>query len=82
MAKDYTGGSFSNSTGTFGNGFYIFAVPRGSETQTNIQATFTTADGYTGPVTVIGENRTVQATNGAFTDTFAHTSTVHIYQIP
>lgn len=70
MAKSYNGG------------FYVFATPRGSESQSNIQATFTTADGYTGPVTVVGENRTVQATNGVFTDTFAHGSTVHIYQIP
>jgi hypothetical protein len=64
------------------NGFYIFATPRGSEAQTNINATFTTADGYTGPVTVVGENRTVQATNGIFADTFADGSTVHIYQVP
>jgi hypothetical protein len=62
--------------------FTIFADTRDPETASNIQATFTTADGYTGPVTVVGENRTVQSTNGVFTDTFAHGSTVHVYQIP
>jgi hypothetical protein len=62
--------------------FTIFADSRDSETASNIPATFTTADGYTGPVTVVGENRTVPATNGVFTDTFAHGSTVHVYQIP
>ena len=82
MVKYYTGGTYTNSTGTLTNGFYIFATPRNPETQTNIPATFTTADNYTGPITVIGENRTIQATNGHFTDTFAHASTVHIYQIP
>jgi hypothetical protein len=64
-----------------GGGFWIFASPRGSETQANISATFTTADGYSGPVTVAGENRTVQATGGQFTDTFATGATVHIYKI-
>lgn len=81
MAKDYSGGTFTNPAGTFTNGFYIFASPRGAESRTNFNATFTTADNYTGPVTVINENRTVQATNGQFTDTFANGSTVHIYKI-
>jgi len=78
----YTGGGYTNSTGTFANGFYIFASVRGSESQSNINASFTTADGYTGPVTVVGENRTVPATGGHFSDTFAHASTVHVYDIP
>jgi hypothetical protein len=82
MAKYYTGGAYSNSSGSFSNGFYLFASPRGSESQKNINATFTTADGYSGPVTVVGENRTVQATHGVFTDVFATGSTIHIYQIP
>jgi hypothetical protein len=81
MTKYYTGGSYSNSTGNFANGLYIFSSVRGSETQKNITATFKTADGYTGPVTVVGENRTVQATNGIFSDTFASASTVHVYEI-
>jgi hypothetical protein len=62
--------------------FTIFADTRDAQSTTNISAKFTTADGYTGPVTVVGENRTVQATNGVFTDTFANGTTVHIYQIP
>jgi hypothetical protein len=62
--------------------FTIFADTRDAETASNVQATFTTADGYTGPVTVVGENRTVQATNGVFADAFANGSTVHVYQIP
>ena len=45
MAKYYTGGSFTNSQGTFGNGFYIFATYRGSQTATDISATFTVAGG-------------------------------------
>jgi hypothetical protein len=61
--------------------FYVFASPRGSESRGSFSETFTTADGYTGPVTVVGENRTVQATGGQFTDTFATGSTVHIYEI-
>jgi hypothetical protein len=81
MAKYYTGGSFSNAAGSFINGFYVFATVRGSEKQSNVKATFTTADKYTGPVTVVGENRTVQATGGVFADTFATAATVHIYKI-
>ena len=61
------------------NQFYVFAAPRSTSSQ-NI--TFTVAGGYTGPVTVQGENRTVQATNGAFADTFANQTAVHIYEIP
>jgi hypothetical protein len=62
--------------------FTIFADTRDAETASNIQATFTTADGYTGPVTVAGENRVVQAANGVFTDVFAKGSTTHVYQVP
>jgi hypothetical protein len=82
MSKYYTGGSYSNASGTFGNGFYIFSSVRGSATQANVHATFTTADGYSGPVTVVGENRSLTATNGVFSDTFAKASDIHIYQIP
>jgi len=69
MAKEYNGQ------------FYIFADTRNAETSTNLGTTFTTADHYTGPITVMGENRTLQAVNGVFTDTFASGSTVHIYKI-
>ena len=61
--------------------YWIFACTRASETATNISATFTTNSTYTGPVTVVGENRTVQANNGVFSDTFANAWTVHIYQV-
>jgi len=47
----------------------------------NQQVRFTLADGYTGPVTVVGENRSVQAAGGVFTDTFADQNAVHVYQI-
>lgn len=61
------------------NDFYIFAAPRSNSSQ---NVTFTIAGGYTGPVTVYGENRTLQATNGQFTDRFADQTQVHIYFIP
>lgn len=76
MAKYYTGG------GALANGFYIFATTRASQTATNIAATFTCAGGYTGPVTVVGESRTVNAAGGVFHDTFATGATVHVYQLP
>jgi hypothetical protein len=59
--------------------FYVFAAPRSSSSQS---ITFTAAGGYTGPVTVQGENRTVMATSGKFTDTFASVTAVHIYIVP
>ena len=67
-----------------GTGYYVFAgsgkpaTPPGK----NQTATFKVAGGYTGPVTVVNENRTVQASNGVFTDTFANADSVHIYKIP
>jgi hypothetical protein len=39
------------------------------------------ADAYSGPVSVYGENRTVQAAGGVFRDTFADADTVHVYRI-
>lgn len=81
MTKYYTGGGFSNAAGSFGDGFYIFSSVRGSESQTNVKATFTVAGQYTGPVTVVDENRTLQAANGVFSDTFAKATDVHIYRI-
>ena len=41
-----------------------------------------TAGHYSGPIPVVGESRTVTATNSAFSDTFAQGSTVHIYKRP
>jgi hypothetical protein len=83
MAKYYSGGSFTNSYGTFTNGFYIFAGVRGSATQTNVPATFTIPNTGATTVTVINEGRTIPITNGGtqFADTFATAYTTHIYKI-
>ena len=83
----YTGGSFTNSSGTFGNGFYIFASVRGSESQTNVKATFTlpSGDSASGSIPYIcacsptQSTGTVTVNNHQFTDTFAKATDVHIY---
>jgi hypothetical protein len=41
MTKYYSAGSFSNSSGTFGNGFYIFVTGRGEESGTSLSTTIT-----------------------------------------
>ena len=41
--------------------YYVFAAAHQASSQS---VTFTTADGYSGPVTVVGENRAVTATAG------------------
>jgi hypothetical protein len=71
----------TNSTDCNGKApcFFIFADTREAETAANIGATFTTAGHYSGSVPVVNESRSVTATSGAFNDTFAHGSTVHIY---
>jgi len=61
--------------------FYIFADTRDSETQTNINTTFTIADKNATSVTVIGENRSIAVNNGVFSDSFATGATVHIYEV-
>jgi hypothetical protein len=81
MSKLYKGGTYTNSTGTFTSGFYIFACVRGSPAQTNINANFTIADTSATQANVIGEGRSIPISNGAFTDTFATAYTNHIYQI-
>jgi hypothetical protein len=69
----------------YNGGFYIFASPRGSETLTNVPATFTLAGNYSGPVPVTcacspgSTTGTVSVTNHQITDTFAHAWDVHIY---
>ena len=80
MAKRYTGTTFSNASGTFAAGFYIFACIRGSGAQTNVSVTFTIPAGAT-TATVIGEGRSIPITSGVFTDTFATAYVTHIYQI-
>ena len=59
--------------------FYVFASSHQDASQS---VTFTAAGGYSGPVTVTGESRTVTASSGTFTDTFASATDVHIYEIP
>jgi hypothetical protein len=81
MTKFYTGGSFTNSTDSFANGFYIFATVRGSASQSNTNATFTIADHAATTATVIGEGRSRPISGGVFTDTFATAYDVHIYRI-
>jgi hypothetical protein len=82
MSKYYTGGSFTNSSGTFPNGFYVFADGRYGEAATFPKtATFTLADTSATSATVVGESRSVSITSGVFTDSFATPQTVHIYQI-
>jgi hypothetical protein len=63
--------------------FYVFAASGKPATPPadNLSVTFTVAGGYSGPVTVVGENRTLRAANGVFTDRFANEDSVHIYKI-
>jgi hypothetical protein len=63
--------------------FYVFAASGkpAHPPATNQVVRFKLAGGYTGPVTVIGEHRTLQAVNGVFTDTFYNSDSVHIYRI-
>ena len=81
MCKWYLGGIYTNSSGTFPNGFYIFADVRGSVSQVNISATFTVNDPVATSVNVVGEGRSIPIVGGQFTDTFATAYTVHIYQV-
>jgi hypothetical protein len=61
------------------NHFYIFAAPRSNSAQT---ITFHVAGGYSGPVQVYNEGRSVTASGGAFTDTFSGQTAVHVYVVP
>jgi len=56
--------------------FHVFA---GSTSTTSGATTFTVATGTT--ATVLGENRTISIVGGKFTDTFADSNAVHLYQI-
>jgi len=63
--------------------FYIFAASGKPATPPadNQPVTFTVAGRYSGPVSVIGEHRTLRAVNGVFVDKFANEDSVHIYEI-
>ena len=58
--------------------FYIFAIPHAAGSRT---ATFTLAAAPDAKVAVLGENRTLDAVHGVFTDRFADANTVHIYEV-
>jgi hypothetical protein len=82
MATDF--GGFDVMAKWYKNSqFYIFAMPRYSQSLTNKTATYTIKDTGASQVTVLNENRTIPITNGGtqFTDTFANGNTVHIYRV-
>jgi hypothetical protein len=88
FADSYVTSTKSTGTGTMNEmvkydaatkNFYLFAGPRFND---NENVTYTVAGGYSGPVTVYGENRTVTATNGSFTDAVNGQTAVHVYVIP
>lgn len=81
-AEDFAGIDTRVTYRTDTDTFTIFAITREEKGAGSVEATFTTAGGYTGPVTVVGESRTVTATGGEFTDTFSSEATVHIYEVP
>jgi hypothetical protein len=66
-----------------GTAFYIFAGSGKPATPPakNQKVTFHVTGGYTGPVTVVNEHRTIQAVNGTFTDIFPNADSIHIYKI-
>jgi hypothetical protein len=76
-------GDVSTMVKAYGGSCYLFAGSGRPATPPpyNQSVTMTLADNYTGPVSVIEENRTVQAVNGSFQDTFADADSVHIYRI-
>ena len=83
----YQGGTYTPTTGplsgtAIANGFYIFATTRyGYSGYTSKTAKFTINDPNATSAKVLGENRSIAISGGAFSDTFATPDTVHIYQI-
>ena len=63
--------------------FYVFAASgKPAEPPADNQSVaFTVAGRYSGPVTVIGEDRLLRAVNGVFVDKFANEDSFHIYEI-
>jgi hypothetical protein len=78
-----TSGDVSTMAKVYGGSCYVFAGAGrpGIPPPANQPVTFTLADRNTGTVRVYGENRTLHASHGAFTDTFADADSIHIYQI-
>jgi hypothetical protein len=60
------------------NNYYIFA---GSKENTAVTEAFSLSDGRDGRATVIGENRSIQISNGRFSDSFEDGNAIHIYRI-
>jgi hypothetical protein len=63
--------------------YYVFAGSGKPATPppANQTVTFKLAAAWSGTVTVVNEGRTLTATNGTFSDTFADADTYHVYQI-
>ena len=78
-----TRGEVSTMAKVYGGSCYVFtgAGRPATPPPANHSVTFTLADRYTGAVHVYGENRTLRASQGTFTDTFAGANAIHIYQI-
>ena len=86
FAENYvsTGNADVSAMAKYSHGvFYVFAASGkpAMPPADNQSVIFTIAGDYAGPVTVLGENRTLQAVNGVFTDSFANENSVHIYEI-
>jgi hypothetical protein len=72
------GPRLDTSLKAFGNSAYILAMPEGAPGE----RVFTLPAAVTGStVEVVGENRTLQVTNGTFRDAFAAEHDHHIYRI-
>lgn len=56
-------------------------IVAGNKDNTGKTATFTVKGRTTGVVTVLGENRTITMTAGAFSDNFADGTATHVYQL-
>ena len=80
----HTTGDVSTMAKAYNGACYVFAGSGqvANPPAANQSVTLSLTDGYSGPVTVYDEGRTVQATNGTFTDTFADANAVHVYEIP
>jgi hypothetical protein len=78
-----TNGNVDTMAKAYNGSCYVFAGSGKPATPppNNQEVTFRLPDGYTGPITVYDENRTVKAIKGVFQDTFADENSVHIYAI-
>lgn len=70
-------GAVDTMSKAYGGQFYVFVTSRQSASQT---ATFNVAGLGNGTVEVVDEGRSIPASGGQFTDTFADQNAVHIYR--